>query len=60
MGCKLEAELKSIVISRLIGRKRILAAPGDIEVRPVGVRRYLERFARAMAARESQRDADTR
>jgi hypothetical protein len=60
LGRKLEAELKSIVISRLIEVKRLRAAPGDIEVRPVGVRRYLERFARAAAAREQERGGETR
>src|SRR5262249_40495352 len=60
LGRKLEAELKSIVISGLIAIKRLRAAPSDVEVRPVGVRHYLERFARATAAREQEHDGETR
>ncbi|MGA7732750.1 MAG: hypothetical protein WCD37_15950 [Chloroflexia bacterium] len=57
LGRKLESELKSIVIRRLIELKRLRAAPSEVEVRPVSVRAYLERFKRALDSKpEDQRD----
>lgn len=43
LGKKLETEYKSMVIARL-NRK---VNESDVEIRPIGVRRYLERFSRA-------------
>lgn len=53
LGKKLEAELKSIVVSRLVELKRMRAgaSPSDVTIRPVTVRRYLERFARTLPGR---------
>lgn len=53
LGKKLEAELKSIVVSRLIELKRLRSSSSSIVVRPVAVREYLERHKRAF---ESGRD----
>ena len=47
LGKKLESELKSIVVSRLIELKRIRTTASSIAVRPVGIRDYLERFRKA-------------
>lgn len=49
LGKKLETELRSVVISRLITARKWRTAP-DVDIHPVAVRRYLERFARARAA----------
>ena len=46
LGKKLETEYKSMVIARL-NRK---VNESDVEIRPLGVRRYLERFSRAQKA----------
>jgi hypothetical protein len=48
LGKKLEAELKSIVISRLIELKRLRSSTSDIIIRPLAVRNYLESFKRAI------------
>ncbi len=56
LGKKLEAELRSIVISRLIEFKKLRSSASDIIVRPVAVRDYLERFKRALG--EEQNGAD--
>lgn len=56
LGKKLEAELRSIVISRLIELKKLRSSASDIIVRPVAVRDYLERFKRALE--EEQNGAD--
>jgi hypothetical protein len=52
LGKKLEAELKSIVVLRLIELKRLRADTKNLVLRPVAVRRYLERFARAQDVRK--------
>ncbi|MDD5370451.1 MAG: hypothetical protein PHQ40_15315 [Anaerolineaceae bacterium] len=46
LGKKLEAELKSIVVSRLIeiNKLRPTTTGNDVEVRPVSIRSYMERF----------------
>jgi len=46
LGKKLETEYKSMVIARL-NRK---VNESDVEIKPLGVRRYLERFSRAQKA----------
>jgi hypothetical protein len=56
LGKKLEAELKSIVISRLIELKKLRSNASDIVVRPVAVRDYLERFKRALEEERSGAD----
>jgi hypothetical protein len=49
LGRKLEAELKSIVVSRLIAIKKLRATTteSDVEIRPVSIRRYLEQIDKA-------------
>jgi hypothetical protein len=49
LGRKLESELKSIVVSRLIAIKKLRAttSDSDVEIRPVSIRRYMERFYEA-------------
>jgi hypothetical protein len=56
LGKKLEAELKSIVISRLIELKKLRSSASDMTVRPVAIRDYLERFKRSLG--EEQNGAD--
>lgn len=56
LGKKLEAELKSIVISRLIELKKLRSNASDMIVRPVAVRDYLERFKRALEEERSGAD----
>jgi hypothetical protein len=50
LGRKLEAELKSVVIGRLIELKRLRAGASsqDVAIRPVTARRYLENIARSL------------
>jgi hypothetical protein len=50
LGRKLEQELKSIVVSRLIEVKKVRATPADVDIRPASVRDYVERYARARSA----------
>lgn len=49
LGRKLESELKSIVVSRLIAIKKLRATTNesDVDIKPVGIRRYMERFYQA-------------
>lgn len=56
LGRKLESELKSIVVSHLIAIKRLRASTSDsdVEVRPVSIRRYIERFTRAKSKLSSE------
>jgi hypothetical protein len=56
LGKKLEAELRSIVISRLIELKKLRSSASDMIVRPVAVRDYLERFKRALEEERSGAD----
>jgi hypothetical protein len=53
LGKKLEAELRSIVISRLIELKKLRSNASDMIARPVAVRDYLERFKRALEEERS-------
>ena len=45
LGRKLESELRSIIISRLIEIRKLRAPASDLTVRPMSVRSYLERIA---------------
>lgn len=56
LGKKLEAELRSIVISRLIELKKLCSNASDMIVRTVAVRDYLERFKRALEEERSGAD----
>lgn len=47
LGKKLEAELKSIVVSRLIELKRLRSSVSSVVVRPIALRDYLARHKRA-------------
>lgn len=58
LGKKLEAELKSMVVGRLIELKRLRAEPKDLVVRPIALRRYLERFARAQETLKRQGEGE--
>lgn len=64
LGRKLESELKSIVVSRLIEIKKLRATTieSDVEIRPVSIRRYLERFdkARKKLLGDGEGEDDTR
>lgn len=44
LGKKLESEFKSIVVQRLAERRRKTLQENDVDIRPVGVRAYLQRF----------------
>lgn len=46
LGKKLESEFRSSVIAKLVQHKRGLP-PSDVSVRPIGMQKYIERFARA-------------
>jgi len=59
LGKKLEMELRSAVIRRLIEVRRMRLPPSDVEVRPVSVRKYLERFVRAKKALPGPSASDT-
>ncbi|MHB8628700.1 MAG: hypothetical protein ACYDBJ_18365 [Aggregatilineales bacterium] len=50
LGQKLDSEFKSIVIQWLSERRRQKILEGDVEIKPVGIRAYLERFASARRA----------
>lgn len=56
LGKKLEAELKSIVISRLIELKKLRSGASDMVVRPVPIREYLERFRKALEDQQDNQD----
>lgn len=57
LGKKLEAELRSIVISRLIEFKRMRSSSADtVAIRPVAIRQYLERFRRATENQQAEQD----
>lgn len=51
LGKKLEGEYRSIVIARLIARRK-LQSDGDrgVDIRPISIRRYIERFVDARRA----------
>ncbi len=54
LGRKLESELRSIIISRLIEIRKLRAPASDLTVRPMSVRSYLERIAPSL--REDSND----
>lgn len=61
LGKKLEQEYKSAVVARLSARRGRAVDERDAELRPVGVRRYLQRYIearRTLPAPEQDRDAD--
>ena len=62
LGKKLEAELKSIVVSRLIAIKKLRATTteSDVEIRPVSIRRYLEQINKARKKLLGDEDNDDR
>lgn len=61
LGKKLESEFKSIVVKRLAERRKRQIQDGDVDIRPVGVRAYLQRFANARKALPPpQRDNEER
>lgn len=47
LGKKLESDYKSIVVARLSTRRKQRIEGGDVDIQPVGIRRYLQRFVEA-------------
>ena len=58
VGKKLESEYRSIVIARLAGRRRLLMEGDGIDLQPVSIRRYLQRFIDARRALPSPEQDD--
>jgi hypothetical protein len=56
LGRSLEAQLRSIVISRLAELKRLRASPSDLVLRPVSLRDYLLKYARARRRENAEPD----
>lgn len=50
LGKKLETDYKSIVVARLAARRRQHIEERDVEIQPISVRRYLQRFIDARKA----------
>lgn len=61
LGKKLESEYKSIVVARLVARRNQPISGNDVEIQPIGVRQYLQRFSIARRALPpSQQDDENR
>src|SRR5690606_13234239 len=50
LGKKIESEFKSGVVQLIASRRKQRIDEKDVEIQPVGVRRYLQRFAQARKA----------
>jgi len=50
LGKKLETDYKSVVIARLAARRKQRIEDRDIEIQPMSVRRYIQRFVDARKA----------
>jgi Fe2+ or Zn2+ uptake regulation protein len=50
LGKKLESDYKSIVVARLSARRKQRIEGSDVDIQPVGIRRYLQRFIEAKRA----------
>lgn len=61
LGKKLETDYKSVVIARLAARRNQRMEERDIEIQPMSVRRYIQRFVDARKALPPpEQDADER
>jgi Fe2+ or Zn2+ uptake regulation protein len=50
LGKKLEGDFKSVVVARLVAKRKQPIDERDVEIRPIGIRRYLQRFIEARKA----------
>jgi hypothetical protein len=50
IGKKLEIEFKSIVVARLAARRNQPISESNVDIRPIDVRQYLQRFSIARRA----------
>lgn len=50
LGKKLETDYKSVVVARLAARRKQRIEEKDVEIQPIGIRRYLQRFIEARKA----------
>lgn len=58
LGKKLEADYKSVVVARLAARRKERLEERDVDIQPIGIRQYLQRFVEARRALPSPSEND--